>query len=63
MQSEVVTEPAAGIDTTKTKTFASCKCDRYVVNGQKVLTACLLHSDHMISSFVETNMLGMPRSF
>lgn len=63
MQSEVVTEPTAGIDTTKIKTSASRKCDCYVVNGQKVLTARLLHSDHMISSFVETNMLGMPRSF
>jgi len=63
MQSEVVAEPATGIDTTKIKTSASRKCDRYAVNGQKVLTARLLHSDHMISSFVETNMLGMPGSF
>src|SRR4030095_12189071 len=36
MQSRAVTEPAAGTDTTKLKTAAVKKGDRYVVNGQKV---------------------------
>ena len=36
-----VTEPGAGTDTTKIKTVAVKKGDRYVVNGQKVWTcAC-----------------------
>jgi len=48
MQSMAVTEPTAGTDTTKISTFAVRKGDRYVVNGQKVWTSRLLHSDLMV---------------
>jgi acyl-CoA dehydrogenase len=34
-----VTEPSVGLDTTRIKTFAVRKGDRYVVNGQKVWTS------------------------
>ena len=43
-----VTEPTAGTDTTKIKTIAVKKGDRYVVNGQKVWTSRLQHSELMI---------------
>jgi acyl-CoA dehydrogenase len=48
LQSMAVTEPGAGTDTTKIKTVAAKKGDRYVVNGQKVWTSRLQHSDLMI---------------
>ncbi|HEX9181651.1 MAG TPA: acyl-CoA dehydrogenase family protein [Burkholderiales bacterium] len=48
MQAMGVTEPTAGTDTTKIKTMAVKKGDRYVVNGQKVWTSRLQHSDLMI---------------
>jgi acyl-CoA dehydrogenase len=48
LQSMAVTEPTTGSDTTKLKTFATRKGDRYVVNGQKVWTSRLQHSDLMI---------------
>jgi len=48
MQAMGVTEPGAGTDTTKIKTVAVRKGDRYVVNGQKVWTSRLQHSDLMI---------------
>jgi acyl-CoA dehydrogenase len=48
MQSMGVTEPTAGTDTTRIKTVAVRKGDRYVVNGQKVWTSRLQHSDLMI---------------
>jgi len=48
MQAMAVTEPTAGTDTTKIKTVAVRKGDRYVVNGQKVWTSRLQHSDLMI---------------
>ncbi len=48
LQSMAVTEPTTGTDTTKLKTFAVRKGDRYVVNGQKVWTSQLQHSDLMI---------------
>jgi acyl-CoA dehydrogenase len=34
-----VTEPSVGLDTTRIKTFAERKGDRYIVNGQKVWTS------------------------
>jgi len=43
-----VTEPTAGTDTTKIKTVAVRKGDRYVINGQKVWTSRLQHSELMI---------------
>ncbi len=48
LQSMGVTEPTAGTDTTKIKTTAVKKGDRYVVNGQKVWTSRLQHSELMI---------------
>ena len=48
MQAMGVTEPTTGTDTTKIKTVAVKKGDRYVVNGQKVWTSRVVHSDMMI---------------
>ena len=48
LQSMGVTEPTAGTDTTRIKTTAVRKGDKYVVNGQKVWTSRLQHSELMI---------------
>ncbi len=48
MQAMAVTEPTTGSDTTKLKTTAVLKGDRYIVNGQKVWTSRLQHSDFML---------------
>jgi len=48
LQSMAVTEPTTGTDTTKLKTTAVRKGDRYVVNGQKVWISRIQHSDLMI---------------
>jgi acyl-CoA dehydrogenase len=48
LQSMAVTEPTTGTDTTKLKTFAARKGDRYVINGQKVWISRVQHSDLMI---------------
>ncbi|MBK8017692.1 MAG: acyl-CoA/acyl-ACP dehydrogenase [Betaproteobacteria bacterium] len=48
LQSMGVTEPTTGTDTTKLKTTAVRKDDRYVVNGQKVWISRVQHSDLMI---------------
>ena len=48
IQSMAVTEPTTGSDTTQLKTFAQRLGDRYVVNGQKVWTSRLQHSDYML---------------
>ena len=48
LQSMAVTEPTTGTDTTRLKTTAVKKGDRYVINGQKVWTSRLQHSDLMI---------------
>jgi acyl-CoA dehydrogenase len=48
LQSMGVTEPTTGTDTTKIKTIAVKKGDRYVVNGQKVWISRIQHSDLMI---------------
>jgi acyl-CoA dehydrogenase len=48
LQSMGVTEPTTGTDTTKLKTTAVRKGDRYVVNGQKVWISRIQHSDLMI---------------
>ena len=48
LQSMGVTEPTTGSDTTSLKTTAVRKGDRYVINGQKVWTSRVQHSDLMI---------------
>ena len=48
LQSMGVTEPTTGTDTTKLKTTAVKRGDRYVVNGQKVWISRVQHSDLMI---------------
>jgi acyl-CoA dehydrogenase len=48
LQSMGVTEPSTGTDTTKIKTTAVKRGDRYVINGQKVWISRVQHSDLMI---------------
>lgn len=48
LQSMGVTEPTTGTDTTKIRTTATRKGDRYVINGQKVWISRVQHSDLMI---------------
>ena len=48
LQSMSVTEPTTGTDTTKIKTTAVRRGDRYVINGQKVWISRVQHSDLMI---------------
>jgi acyl-CoA dehydrogenase len=43
-----VTEPDAGLDTTKIKTRALRKGDRYVVNGQKIWTSTAQQADKIV---------------
>ena len=45
LQSFAVTEPDAGSDTTRIRTFAERHGDRYVVHGRKVFTSRVQHSD------------------
>jgi acyl-CoA dehydrogenase len=48
LQAMGVTEPTTGTDTTRIKTTAVKRGDRYVVNGQKVWISRVQHSDFMI---------------
>ncbi|MGO8914331.1 MAG: acyl-CoA dehydrogenase family protein [Stellaceae bacterium] len=48
LQAFGVTEPTAGTDTTAIRTFAKREGDRYIVNGQKVWTSRVEHSDLML---------------
>ena len=48
LQSFAVTEPTTGTDTTKTRTTAVRSGDHYVINGQKVWTSRMQHSDLML---------------
>ena len=48
LQSMAVTEPTAGTDTTSITTTAVRRGDRYLVNGPKVWTSRVQHSDLMI---------------
>lgn len=48
LQSMAVTEPTTGTDTTKLKTTAVKKGDKYIINGQKVWISRVQHSDLMI---------------
>ena len=48
MQSMAVTEPTTGTDTTRLRTTATRKGDRYVINGQKVWISRVRHSELLI---------------
>lgn len=48
LQAFGVTEPNTGSDTTKLRTFAERRGDKYIVNGQKVFISRAEHSDLMI---------------
>ena len=48
LQSMAVTEPTTGTDTTKLKTHAVRKGDRYIVNGQKVWISRVRHSELLL---------------
>src|SRR5918911_2238509 len=48
LQAMAVTEPTTGTDTTKTRTTAVRKGDRYIVDGQKVWISRIQHSDLML---------------
>lgn len=48
LQSMGVTEPTTGTDTTRIKTMAVKKGDKYVINGQKVWISRIQYSDLMI---------------
>lgn len=48
LQAFGVTEPDAGSETTRIKTFARKDGDRYVINGQKVFISRAAHSDLML---------------
>jgi len=48
LQSMGVTEPTTGTDTTKIRTKAEKRADKYVINGQKVWISRVQHSDLMI---------------
>ena len=48
LQAMAVTEPTTGTDTTKIKTTATKKENRYVISGQKVWVSRIQHSDLMV---------------
>jgi len=48
LQAFAVSEPTTGSDTTRIKTFAARKGDRYVVKGQKIWISRAQHSDLML---------------
>jgi acyl-CoA dehydrogenase len=48
LQSMAVTEPTTGTDTTKIKTSAVKRGNRYIINGQKVWISRVQHSELMI---------------
>ena len=61
MQSMAVTEPTTGSDTTKLKTTATLNGDHYVVQGQKVWTSRLQHSDYMLLLARTTPLLDVKK--
>ena len=61
LQSMAVTEPEAGTDTTRIQTTAVRKNDRYIVNGQKVWTSRVQHSDLMILLARTTPLADVPK--
>jgi acyl-CoA dehydrogenase len=48
LQAFGVTEPDAGSDTTRIRTFARRDGDQYVVNGSKIWTSRFQHSDYLL---------------
>lgn len=48
LQSFGVTEPDAGSETPRIKTFARLEGDNYVINGQKIFTSRYQHSDMLL---------------
>jgi len=48
LQAFAVSEPTTGSDTTRIKTFAARKGDRYIVKGQKIWISRAQHSDLML---------------
>lgn len=48
LQAFGVTEPDAGSDTTRIRTFAKRDGDHYIVNGSKIWTSRYQHSDYML---------------
>ena len=48
LQAFAVTEPEAGLETTRISTFARREGDRYVVNGRKVFISRAAHTDLML---------------
>jgi acyl-CoA dehydrogenase len=48
LQAFGVTEPDAGSDTTRIRTFAARDGDHYVVNGAKIWTSRFQHSDYLL---------------
>ena len=48
LQSFGVTEPDAGTDTTRIRTFARREGDHYIVNGGKIFTSRFMHTDLML---------------
>jgi alkylation response protein AidB-like acyl-CoA dehydrogenase len=48
LQAFGVTEPTSGTDTTRIRTFAKRRGDKYIVNGQKIWISRAEHSDLMV---------------
>ncbi|APA87803.1 acyl-CoA/acyl-ACP dehydrogenase [Paraburkholderia sprentiae WSM5005] len=61
LQSMGVTEPTTGTDTTKIKTTAERRGDRYMINGQKVWISRVQHSDLMILLARTTSLADVKR--
>tara|TARA_B110000858_G_scaffold3502_1_gene4063 strand:- start:36866 stop:38023 length:1158 start_codon:yes stop_codon:yes gene_type:complete len=61
IQAMAVTEPTTGTDTTKLKTTAVKKGDRYIINGQKVWISRVQHSDLMVLLARTTPMQDVKR--
>jgi acyl-CoA dehydrogenase len=61
LQSFAVTEPTTGTDTTKTKTVAVRRGDKYVINGQKVWISRIQHSDLMLLLARTTPIAGVKK--